>query len=117
MTDKEAKRLEKTTSKKMCIFMHSGMLILVLITLWSGGFKIYAAHQLATLEGVTLEQLFSDVDFHDQFSGVYVTASKWLIEGVFRIIPVTLFITLWALLSVLIRRNKQILALGKGSPP
>ena len=115
MTGKEIQRLEKTTSKKMCIFMHSGMLILVLITLWGGGDKIYAAHQLATLEGITLEQLFSDIDIHDQFSGIYVTASKWLVEGVFRIIPVILFIAIWVLLTVLIRRNKQILTLNKAS--
>ena len=93
--------------------MHFGIFILVLITLWSGGYKIYAAHQLALLEGITLEQLFSDVDIHDQFSGIYVTASKWLIEGIFRIIPVILYITIWGLLTVLIKRNKQILALTK----
>ena len=112
MTGKEIQRLEKLTSKKMCAFMHSGMLVLVLTTLWGGGYKIYEAHRLATLEGITLEQLFGDVDIHGQFSGIYVTASKWLVEGVFRIVPVILFITLWALLAMLIKRNKQILELN-----
>ena len=115
MTEKEIKRLEYATSRKFNIPLHFLMFGLVLITLWGGGNKIYLTHQLAAVEGISLGELYRDVDMHGEYSGVFVTASKWLIEGIYRTVPVILYITIWALLPFITKERKLLLALHKKS--
>jgi len=113
MTKKEIKRLQYATSRKINVLLHFIMFSLVLITLWGGGNKIYLAHQLAEIEGVSLGDLYGDADIQREYSGVYVTAAKWLTEGIYRTLPVILYITLWALLPLITKQRKQMLELHK----
>jgi len=69
--------------------------------------------ELASTEGLTLSQLYSQADLHGTYSGVYVTSTRWLIEGIYETLPLVLFIMIWVFFPVIIRDRRETLEMLK----
>jgi len=111
--EEKIQRLEKFTSKKMCLCFHLIFLALVMVSIWGRYSKIMTVKELASTEGLTLSQLYSQADLHGTYSGVYVTSTRWLIEGIYETLPLVLFIMIWVFFPVIIRDRRETLEMLK----
>ena len=69
--------------------------------------------KLASLEGLTLGELYNQVDLQGTYSGIYVTSSRWLVEGIYETMPLVLYITIWVLIPSIIRERTETLGMLK----